>query len=140
MSVTISDFGVDDRSWDLGPHGSDPGSNPNATFVVANFDAEDHYPNGYLPSGIVVSRLADDTYGPYDGALPAAGHVFAAVPVLAGVTRVAGALKVHGFVDPTRLPIQSGDGALTDEARVDLIQIHYSDKPTVIPSGGGSEG
>lgn len=143
MSIETTEFVAEDRSWDLGPHGNDPGSNPNAALLVSLFTAGTHYPKGFIPSGTLLGKVtATGLYGPFDpaatdGRQVAAGHLFASRPVRTGVARIPGALKVHGFVNPARLPLQSGTGSLTDAARVHLHGIHYSDKPTILEGGEG---
>ncbi len=141
ITVRGGDFQVENRSWLLGPHGTDPGSNPSLTLLVSLFTAGTHYPNGFVPSGIVLGKVtASGVYGPYDpaavdGREVAAELLFGSLPVRTGATRLAGAGFHHGSVNPARLPIQSGTGALTDAARLNLHGISFSDKVTVIPEG-----
>jgi len=128
ISVRRSVQYSENRSWLLGPHGTDPGSNPNVTLDVALF--EGLYPNGFIPSGIVLAKRADGVCGPYDPAAEdelgtAYGHLFSSLQVRSGTTRIAGAAVVHGFVHADRLPVESGKGALDASARADLSGIHY---------------
>lgn len=236
ITVRGGDFQSEDRSWLLGPHGTDPGSNPSATLLLELFDEDLHYPNGFIPSGIVLGRVtATGVYGPYtgdassevqtvteggsgltsftltfsgqttaslddqataadvqealealsnigagnvvvtgspggvytvtftgdlagtnvdqmtatptggtgsvtvatltgggvdasaDGREVAAGLLFGSLAVREGATRVAGALLVHGFVNPDRLPIPLGTGSLTTAARTDLKQVSFQE-------------
>jgi hypothetical protein len=145
ISVRKTDFQVENRSWLLGPDGTRPGDNPTVALDVSKFDEETHYPNGFIPSGIVLGKVtAGGKYGPYDpdasdGRQVAAEHLFSSVAVAAGATIVAGAGLHKGEVDPTRLPIASGHpGALDDAARLHLFRITYSDKATVIPASDES--
>lgn len=131
LGVTRSEFQAENRSWLRGPHGTEPGANPNVTLIVSLFDADDHYPNGYIPSGIVLGKVtANGTYGPYDpaatdGREEAAGLLFGSLSVIPGIDRLGGATVRHGFVDPAKLPIQSGTGALDADARAALSLIDF---------------
>jgi len=236
ITVRGGAFQVEDRSWLLGPHGTDPGSNPNVTLLLSLFDEATHYPNGYIPSGIVLGRVtASGVYGPStsdastevqtvtvggsgltsftltfsgqttaslddqataaqvqaaledlsnvgegnvsvsgdaggvwtvtftgelagtnvaqmtstptggtgsvtvatatgggadgsaDGRETAAGFLFGSLAVQSGATRLAGAMLVHGFVDPDRLPIPLGSGSLSAGARTDLTHISFKE-------------
>lgn len=148
IGVETTQHQVEDRSWDLSPHGSEPGTTPSITLDVSAFTAATHYPNGYIPSGTVLGRItATGLYAPYDDAFDAdpvtagqqgdgrevaAGLLFASVkvPDTADTTKdVGGALKVHGFVDPDKLPIANGaagGGFLDAAARNDLTLIHFA--------------
>jgi hypothetical protein len=126
---------VENRSWLLGPHGTEPGTTPSITIDVSKFTKASHYPNDYVPSGIVLGKVtATGLYGPYDstaldGREVAAGHLFGSLPIRTGSTKVGGALVVHAFVNPDKLPIAdatAGGGFLTTAARTALNLIHYS--------------
>lgn len=118
----------ENRSWLQSPHGTDPGTNPNATLDVSKFTQATHYPDGYVRSGIVLGKVtATGLYGPYDntasdGREVAAGHLFGSLSVT-GETKVAGALVVHGFVDAAKLPANHG---LDTAGRADLKNIIYT--------------
>ena len=148
ITVHRSTFQAENRSWHKTQAGVTPNENPNITLDLALFDAEDHYPNGFIPSGTVVGQVtASKKFGPYDpdasdGREVAAGHLFGSLTVFAPTGVVGGALVcTNSTIDPTRLPIQSGTGALDDAARLALFRITYTDKPTVIPTPAeGSEG
>jgi hypothetical protein len=58
IGVTSTSYQVEKRDWLLGLHGTDPGATPSATLDVSLFTGGTHYPNGYIPSGTVVSRVA----------------------------------------------------------------------------------
>lgn len=64
--VTRTNFQAPKRDWLLGLHGTEGGMNPTATLDVSAFTAGTHYPNGYIPSGTVVSRVASGLWGPFD--------------------------------------------------------------------------
>lgn len=100
----------DSRNWLLGPSGTGPGDNPSATLDVSAFTAGTHYPNGYIPSGTAVSRLASGLWGPFDAAAASGEHgllfSFVQVPNPADTTQdVAGALvRNNANVDYNKLP------------------------------------
>lgn len=131
LGVTRSEIQAENRSWLRGPHGTEPGANPNVTLLVSLFTAGTHYPKGYIPSGIVLGRVtATGLYGPYDntatdGREVARGFLFGSLTVPAGIDRVASGLVRHGFVNPTKLPLQSGTGSLDAAARTDLTLIDF---------------
>lgn len=132
ISVKTTVYQADKRSWLWGPHGTGPGDNPGIPIDLSTFSPSAHYPNGFIPSGIVLGKItASGRYGPFDatatdGRQTAVGHLFSSitVPTSTSSTPVGGALFVHGFVDPTKLPIASGAGALPATGRPALI--HYA--------------
>lgn len=132
ISVTSTVSQVENRSWLVSQHGTEPGATPSVTLDVAKFTAATHYPKGYIPSGIVLGLVtATKLYGPYDkdatdGRQTAAGHLFSSLGVKAGATKIGGARLVHGFVNPAKLPLTTGTGALDAAARTTLALIHYS--------------
>lgn len=65
ISVRTTAYTVEDRSW----LGSRDGTSftESITLDVSTFSAVTHYPNGYIPSGTVLSLLANGKYGPYAG-------------------------------------------------------------------------
>jgi hypothetical protein len=133
ITVTTKQSQVEKRSWLLGPHGTEPGATPSCTLDIAKFTAGTHYPNGYIPSGIVLGEVtATGLMGPYnpdgtDGTETAVGHLFSSVTVNPGSTKVGGAYLVHGFVRRSKLPIASGtDGGLDTAAEADLKHVIYS--------------
>jgi hypothetical protein len=70
ISLLTTSFQVEDRSWLLSPHGTDPGTTPTVTLDVSAFTAATHYPNGFFPSGILLAPItASGLYGPYDDSL-----------------------------------------------------------------------
>lgn len=130
ISVSRTQFQVEDRSWLMGPHGTGPGDNPSITLDVSAFTAGTHYPNGYIPSGCHLGRItATGLYGPYDDAVSdgrqtCAGLLVSSVKVPNPANTaidVGGALLVHGFVRLSRLPF-----ALDANGQADLKLIHFS--------------
>lgn len=130
ISVKSTDHQVEDRSWDLSPHGSEPGTTPSITLDVSAFTEATHFPNGFIPSGMPLGKItATGLYGPYDDAAVDGREVCAGllfgyvkVPDVNDTTKNAGgALKVHGFVDAARLPV-----ALDAAGQADLTLIHFA--------------
>ncbi|QOH55250.1 head decoration protein [Rhodococcus rhodochrous] len=136
ISVKRTEHQVENRSWLASQHGTD--HKPSVTLDVSTFTQAAHYPNGYIPSGIVVGKItATGLYGPYsatasDGREVAAGHLYNSVSVV-GETKVGNALIVHGFVSESRLP--SGHG-LDNAAKGQLRLVGY-ETPYVAPAASG---
>lgn len=134
-SVRSTTYGVEKRGWLWGDHGTGPGDTPSIVLDLSTFSAGTHYPQGYIPSGTVVCKItASGLYGPYDSTAsdgrqtPAAGGtylLFNSVPVASGQTRDLNAGFVHGFVDPTRLPFQSGSGSAAAAVKSAMSLIHW---------------
>lgn len=133
ISVQTTGYQVEKRGWLWGTHGTGPGDNPSIILDFSTFTAGTHYPNGYVPSGTVLGKVtATGAYGPYDSAATdgrqtAAGLLFSSVKAPANTaTKVGGALFVHGFVDPARLPFQSGTGSASSAAKTSLNLIYWA--------------
>lgn len=147
ITVRRSAFQGENRAWLQSQAGVGPGETPSVTLDLALFTGATHYPNGFIPSGIVLGKTSDGKYGPYDpaaadGRKQAAGHLFGSLTVAAPTGVVGGALvRTNATIDPARLPIASGTGALDDAARLALYGVTYTDKPTVIPAAaeGGQD-
>lgn len=75
ISVHSTDFQVENRSWLLSPHGTEPGTTPSITLDVSAFTAETHYPDGYILSGEPLAKLGSGLYAPYAAAGAAGGDV-----------------------------------------------------------------
>ena len=136
IGVTTTSFQSEDRSWLLGPHGTEPGTTPSVTLDISSFTAGTHYPNGYVLSGTALGKItASGLYGPYDpdgsdGRQTAAGLLISsmAVPTNAAGTAqdFGGAILVHGFVDHSKLPFAYNvDGGLDANGIADLPLIHF---------------
>ena len=129
INVQTTNYQAENRGWLWGTHGTGPGDNPSATLDVSLFTQATHYPNGYIPSGTVLGKVTSSgLYGPYDpsatdGREDAAGLLFG---TLKATGRPAGALVVHGFVQASRLPFQSGTGSADSAAKTALNLIHWS--------------
>ncbi|WP_280429137.1 head decoration protein [Nocardia brasiliensis] len=134
-SITVRTIGTyrgENRSWLLSKHGTGPGDTPSVTLDVSKFTKATHFPEDYLPSGIVLGRVtATGLYGPYTpGAtggnagleLPV-GILFSSLPVRAGDTRIGAAMVQHGYVDAAKLPAGNG---LDANARTKLPLIVFT--------------
>lgn len=55
----------EDRSWLGSAHGTE--ATETITLDISAFTANTHYPNGYIASGTVLSKLDNNLYGPYAG-------------------------------------------------------------------------
>ncbi|MBC9954939.1 head decoration protein [Leucobacter sp. cx-42] len=130
LNAHVTEFQAEDRSWLRGPHGVGAGATPSATLLVALFDKTQHYPNGFIPSGIVLGKVtATGVHGPYDpaaddGRQVAAGLLFGSLTV--NGDRLGGAIVTHAFVTAERLPVESGTGSLDAAARTALSQINFN--------------
>jgi hypothetical protein len=142
ISVAVTSYQSEKRSWLIGSHGADPGATPTITLDVSAFTAATHYPNGYIMSGIVLGKItATGLYAPYlstnsDGTQTAAGILFSSVkvPNLSDLTKdVGAALFVHGFVAQSKLPIANaatGGGYFDTAGGTAMKLIHFA---TVTP-------
>lgn len=137
ISVVTTASQVENRSWLLsGPEGVGPGWTPSVTLDISKFVQGTHYPNGYIPSGIILAKVtATGLYGPYDNtasdgreieAGDRLGLLFGSLPVRPGATKVGGAIVVHAAVDAAKLPFQSGAGALSADARTGLRLVFFT--------------
>jgi hypothetical protein len=108
ISVTTTGYQAEKRSWLLGPHGTGPGDNRGITLDASLFTAGTHYPNGYIPSGTVISPAG----GPYSGTGAVAGILFSSVRVSSATAKIGAALVQHGFVNTNKLPFSTGTGSL----------------------------
>lgn len=136
ISVLNTAFQVENRSWLLSPHGTETAIS--GTLDVSSLTAATHYPNGYVPSGVVLGVItATGLYGPYDdaavdGRQTAAGILFSSVkvPDTAVTTKDVGiGVLVHGFVKSSKLPIANaaaGGGFINAAGETDLKLIHFT--------------
>lgn len=134
ISVHSQDLQVEDRSWDLTPPSG--GFEIGGTIDVSEFTAETHYPNGYIPSGTVLAKVTSGgKFAPYNNG-GAGGREVAACILKSAVrivrqdgtsaTAVGFAGLVHGVVDPTKMPLQSGTGSIDAAGKTDLKLIHFT--------------
>lgn len=144
ISVTRTDHQSENRAWYLGTPAI-PGHVRSATLDIASFTEASHYPNGFVPSGIVLAF--DSVSGlavPYDDAFDAdpataaqegqghdvaAGLLFASAAVPAsGANPGVGMLVAFAAVDPDKLPIAAGTaggGFLDAAGQTDLSLIYF---------------
>lgn len=114
ISVRTETRQVEDRSWLGSAHGTE--ATRSITLDVSAFTEADHYPNGYIPSGIALGRItASGLYGPYDNAAAdgtqvLVGHLFSSVQVQPAddTINVGAALFEHGKVVIANLPDNHG--------------------------------
>ncbi|MEU3730013.1 head decoration protein [Streptomyces sp. NPDC033538] len=112
LSLKTESFTQDRRDWLGSAHGTDvPVS---VTLDVATFDAETHYPDGFIKSGIPLGEItATSLYGPYDdtavdGRETLVGFLFTAQDVNArrvASTKVVGSMLWHGAIREAKLPV-----------------------------------
>lgn len=127
--LTTTSYQAPKRDWLLGLHGTDGGANPTATLDVSMFTAGGYYPNGYIPSGTVVSRVASGLWGPFDNTVTGLEHGITIGDVTvngADLTQDAatGVLK-HGFVAYAKLPTVGRPAVAT--ARTAMPGIDFAD-------------
>ena len=126
ISVASASYQSEKRSWYLGT-ADIPGLSLSGTLDVSAFTPATHYPNGYLLSGIPVSRLASGLWGPFDNTLTAGhGFIFASVkvPNPADITKDVGAGVLVAFagVRLSKLPL----GALSSSDQGKFPQIFFA--------------
>lgn len=113
MRVTTETFGAGDQSWLGSNHGTDNART--STFVVANFTASTHYPNGYVPSGLPVNCADEAALAPYTGvAGEELGFVLFNQPVDANDPAMAVPVLRHGLIRTANLPVDdfaAGEGS-----------------------------
>ena len=125
IAVVKKQFQVDDRDWLLFEAQGIPGpvSTGSGVLDLAAFDAATHYPQGWIPSGVLLVETEDDRLGPYEGTGTPVGFLYNAVSVSGDLTRKIGAAYVDCFavVSERRLPAGSGVDAAAKTA-LPLIQ------------------
>lgn len=118
MDLTISrkSFGADDQSWLGSAHGTNAAQT--ITVDVSTLTRADHYPDGWIVSGIPLMKTGtasgQDLYGLYtdgeDHVL--AGFLFTPIKIPADTSgRAGGALLEHGRVKVDRLPVSVSETA-----------------------------
>ena len=114
ISVHRDVYQVEKRSWYLG-HPDYPGFLQSVTLDVSAFNAV-HYPNGYIPSGTPVAKVAgllvpyDSTEATVTNAGVLAGHLFTDQAVV-GTDDFAVPVLDHGRVRSAKVP--QGSNAFT---------------------------
>lgn len=128
---TTAPYVTGDRRWRTAD--AAPRKNNSGTLDLSLFTEADHFPDGYLPGGIVLSAVAGspDVYGPTlptgaGGRTAAVGFLWADVPlseelIAAGTGLLGCAVMVEGKVDENYLPIAPATaGGLEAEGKTDL--------------------
>ena len=126
LSLTVEGFADDDATWLGSSHGTSSGRN--ATLDVTAFTAATHYPDGYFPSGLPLTRLETGLYGPYEaGGEPAAtlaGFLLAPVRTPRGESEtVVGALLDHGRVKIANLPVDDFEPPAPESDATTIVYI-----------------
>ncbi len=117
----VTTWTAEDRSW----LGSRDGTayTQTITLNVSTFTAGTHYPNGYIPSGVVLGIItATGLYGPYDdaavdGRAVAIGFLYSNTVVRSGGPNVGAPIHWRGIIRASRLPTGHG---LDTAGRADL--------------------
>lgn len=120
LAVTSASFQTENRSWLRGTHGTEMAAG--ITVDASLFVAATHFPNGYLPSGTVLSAAG----GPYSGTGPAAGILFSSLTLKTVTSKASGAVIRHGFVNEAKLPFATGTGSLGASGKASLPLIDFS--------------
>ncbi|MGP5022366.1 head decoration protein [Glutamicibacter arilaitensis] len=105
MDLTIKreSFGQDDQSWLGSAHGTNAAQT--ITLDVSTFTAEEHYPDGWLKSGLPLAK-SEETYVLWTTEADLAGFLFTTVKAPADpATPVGGAILEHGRVKTAKLPV-----------------------------------
>lgn len=132
ISMQTRSYQVDDRRWLL----AEPDVKFNRTLDPSKFTAGVHYPNGFLPSGTVLGKVnATGLYGPYDdtasdGRQVADGITYGSATFIRqdGTTAAKVPTSVVNYdaaVSVSKLPFQSGPGAIDANGKADLPTIRF---------------
>lgn len=137
ISVGTVSYQAERRSWLIPqPGGVEFGFTDGGTLSIASLTAATHYPNGYVPSGLVLGKItASGLYGPYDdtaadGRQTAVGFLFSSVKVPADTTKNVGIAVLQAFavVKLAKLPIANGAtgrGYIDAAGQTDLPRVHF---------------
>lgn len=125
IGVTTTSYQTENRSWLASNFGTDEPRT--ITLDVSTFTSGTHYPNGFLPAGLILGKItATGLFGPYsdaasDGRQTAVGILFSSVKVPdPAVTTIdaGGAMMEMGIIVEAKLP--SGNG-IDAAGKTDLI-------------------
>ena len=128
LSISKTNIGSEDQSWLGSAHGTNAAQT--ITLDVSTFTKADHYPDGYLKSGLPLMKLDSGAYGLHTGPAPEAGEEKdqEATPELAGFlftttrapqtasTPIGAALFEHGRVKVANLPVTVDPAVLATAA------------------------
>lgn len=127
LSVRDEVYGAENRAWLGTQHGTQ--ANRSITLDVALFTQATHYPDGQIPSGILLGKVtATGLYGPYsaaatDGRQNPAGFLFDTTRVATGAKRLGAPLYWHGAVVESKLPAGHGVDAAAKTALRGAIHV-----------------
>lgn len=127
ISVRSTSYSVDDRAWIIGTHGTD--LTPSVTLDISKFTKNTHFPDGYIKSGTPLGKITTSgLYGPYndsaeDGTEVCAGLLFSFVRAIDPnngntLSKVGGAIFVHGAVKESKLPIAINANGKNDLSKI----------------------
>jgi hypothetical protein len=139
ITLSTLNYQAEKRSWLIvQPGGSGVGETEGGMLDISALTAATHYPNGYVPSGLLLGIItATGLYAPYndsltDGTQTAAGILFSSVkvPNTADTTKDVGIAVLTAFatVKISKLPIANnatGRGYYDAAAKVDLKNINF---------------
>lgn len=131
ISLQTTTYQVGNRQWLL----DEPDYKPNVTLDISKFTSGTHYPNGYIPSGTAIGKVAaTGLFGPYndaagDGTQTCYGFTYADVRAVrqngSTATKVGTGAVVSGAVSVAKLPFSSGAGAIDANGKADLPTIRF---------------
>lgn len=131
ISLQTTTYQVGNRQWLL----EEPDFKPNVTLDITKFVSGTHYPNGFIPSGTAIGKLAaGGLFGPYDdtkadGTQVLYGFTYGDVRAVRqnGTTasKVGTGAVVSGAVSVAKLPFASGAGAVDANGKADTPTIRY---------------
>lgn len=132
ISLQTTDYQVGNKQWLL----QEPKVKPNVTLDISKFTQGTHFPNGYIPSGCAIGQVtATKLFGPYDntksdGTEVLYGHTYADVRAVRQNGTVAskvgtGAVVNDTIISVSKLPFQSGAGAVDANGKADVPTIRY---------------
>ena len=103
IAIKRASFGQDDQSWLGSAHGTNTAQS--ITLDVSTFTKTDHYPGGFLKSGLPLAK-SGEKYVLWTEGADLAGFLFTPVSVPASTaTPVGAALLEHGRVIAAKLPV-----------------------------------
>ena len=102
MHVTETAIVAENRSWLPSPHGSEVNANPNITLLLSLFNQASHYPNGYLPSGTLLTKTGG-LVTKYDGTV--LDGVLLTDQAVVGAEDFPVPVLDHGRIKTDRLPV-----------------------------------
>lgn len=104
LSIRRESFGQDDQSWLGSAHGTQ--ATQTVTLDVSTFTKADHYPEGWLKSGLPLQDLGNGKFGLWTALSDLAGFLFTTVKAPADpATPVGAAIHEHGRVIAAKLPV-----------------------------------